>query len=351
MPLPLSRHDSGNAAGAADDPWVISGFITKRGESRKNWKRRFMVLHASGLLRYYKTGFEEGRKTPKPCGQINVSTECAAIVEITNCDCEWPLPATANNAFGLATDSRVFFLVCESDAECAQWIRHLKSRLPSDAAAALGGGAEPFDPSSRWREGRDPSFKGRGSPARTVYEEVEPQGLRKSIGDNKGIQYQHVQPPNPGGKSPQVAQPECVYSVPVRHKDTHGADGSTKRESDLVYSVVTPAQLRAGAAAPPLPPRAADGTDSVLYSSLAFSDEDDSDDDDTIQAVLGGSLVASGIVPRDSMQVYQNVVLKDNATVVPLPPPREARAHKTRPSEAPPQPERRRYQNVPLQPQ
>lgn len=198
----------------------------------------------------------------------------------------------------------MFFLVCESDAECAQWIRHLKSRLPSDAAAALGGGAEPFDPSSRWREGRDPSFKGSGSPARTVYEEVEPQGLRKSIGDNKGIQYQHVQPPNPGGKSPQVAQPECVYSVPVRHKDTHGADGSTRRESDLVYSVVTPAQLRAGAAAPPLPPRAADGTDSVLYSSLAFSDEDDSDDDDTIQAVLGGSLVASGLILSSCVPVH-----------------------------------------------
>jgi len=38
-------------AAAEDTTWVHSGSVTKRGENRKTWKKRFMVLYASGVLR------------------------------------------------------------------------------------------------------------------------------------------------------------------------------------------------------------------------------------------------------------------------------------------------------------
>ena len=31
----------------------MSGWLTKRGELRKSWKRRFFVLEANGILKYY----------------------------------------------------------------------------------------------------------------------------------------------------------------------------------------------------------------------------------------------------------------------------------------------------------
>eukprot|EP00037_Helgoeca_nana_P001004 m.24782 g.24782 ORF g.24782 m.24782 type:complete len:370 (-) comp11336_c0_seq1:1523-2632(-) len=361
----LSR--SGTTAaeiGVQLDPWVLSGFLTKRGESRKNWKRRFMVLHTSGMLRYYKAAFEEGRKSPKPCGQIDVGTECVSVVEITKCDCEWPLPATANNAFGLATDNRIFFLVCESDAACSQWIRLLKSRLPSseagavcasaaqasDACSAVSSKRAATEPrgvtrtasaqqreESRWRQGRDPSFKPGGATDH-AYEEVvfrnqapAPSSASRSVGAETAargtIQYHHVPPPKPDPGSD--AKRESMYAVPSKKSSTAAAGADVHCVSDQpVYSSVTPATLRLEKMAPTLPSeggREIYGTDSVLYSSLAFSDDDDDTDDDE-----------RPVLPPPRVQIYENVVPMRSAMPIPAP-----SGNTTQPPN-----ERRRYVNV-----
>mmetsp|Transcript_6354 Transcript_6354/g.16336 ORF Transcript_6354/g.16336 Transcript_6354/m.16336 type:complete len:377 (-) Transcript_6354:61-1191(-) len=362
------------------DPWILSGFITKRGESRKNWKRRFMVLHHSGVLRYFKAPFEEGKKMPKPCGQIHV-TDCVDVVEIDRCDCEWPMSATSGNAFGLATTSRIFFLVCETDAESVQWQRNIKSRLPHSSAAAAAA-----RPTSMWRPAADDDDAANAIvTSGSVYEVVNrpqaalPQSTHQPDRPPQ-IQYvTHVPQGKPNQRPAAIGPSQDLYTVPVRVP--------APTSESTVYTVVKP---RARAPAP-LPDAAARGAardrgqstgESVVYSSVHFSD-DDSDDGAAATAAppvapyvptraaaaVGGDKAAGqyvirapGRVPKGPPRaaqpppaapacknVYQNVVI--GKAGIKIKPQAQPRVHPRSGAEAQPPVKNHRYVNVVLPPQ
>eukprot|EP00051_Salpingoeca_urceolata_P031648 m.12411 g.12411 ORF g.12411 m.12411 type:complete len:448 (+) comp4251_c0_seq2:141-1484(+) len=88
------------------------GWLVKRGQVRKNWKRRFMVLDPqSKTLAYH----EDSGDLSNPKGVVQL--DGASRIDSAACRDE----VGKDHAFGVVTSGRVFYFVASDARECTDW--------------------------------------------------------------------------------------------------------------------------------------------------------------------------------------------------------------------------------------
>eukprot|EP00040_Diaphanoeca_grandis_P043701 m.10015 g.10015 ORF g.10015 m.10015 type:complete len:346 (-) comp8064_c0_seq1:207-1244(-) len=221
------------------DDIVFSSFMMKRGETRKNWRRRWMVLSSTGLVMYFKAKPDASvKKLPKPAGEIRVYQDCTRVKQVHECECEWPMQATANNSFGLETKSRTFYFTCDNDADCEDWLRYLSSciskKQADDSSISHTSPTSPTDkalphippatePSSDYAEishtvqpGRTIRYDSTGSDGAPTYDTVDPSG------SNTPEDYQTVEPPRIDN---------ALYSIPNKSPNKTVPNRSSNKDA------------------------------------------------------------------------------------------------------------------------
>ena len=93
---------------------VKSGWMVKKGEVVKNWKRRFAVLYSTAELAYFEA--ENLRQSPK--GSIDLRTVTAVRVSAEK---------AKPNCLDLVTSSRVFVLSFPTAEAMQEWLTALQS--------------------------------------------------------------------------------------------------------------------------------------------------------------------------------------------------------------------------------
>eukprot|EP00050_Salpingoeca_kvevrii_P016076 m.52369 g.52369 ORF g.52369 m.52369 type:complete len:327 (+) comp6687_c0_seq2:228-1208(+) len=133
-------------ASASESDVVYQSFVTKRGHSYKSWKRRWLVLTADRVLRYYKLADKDvcdgapSAALGKPLGSIALSAACSAITHENCTEVEWPEQVPPLVCFGIVTPERVYFVVADSLTSADRWCSEIND-------ATGGKEAVPFVPS------------------------------------------------------------------------------------------------------------------------------------------------------------------------------------------------------------
>jgi hypothetical protein len=110
-------------------PMLRCGFMLKKGDRVKNWKRRFFVLKGDGEIAYY-----ADKDNPKPRGVINlkdatniVSNSPASSSSVPSSPSTSALTSassssTSSNVIDIHTPGRVWCLHFDSDQQKQQWL-------------------------------------------------------------------------------------------------------------------------------------------------------------------------------------------------------------------------------------
>ncbi|XP_052250335.1 pleckstrin homology domain-containing family A member 1-like isoform X2 [Dreissena polymorpha] len=91
---------------------IKSGYATKQGALRKNWKRRFFVLDETGFS-YFKN-----EKERLPIKRIPL-TDIRKAIPVINTHHH------RQNLFEIVTEDRTYYVQCETPTECTEWIHTL----------------------------------------------------------------------------------------------------------------------------------------------------------------------------------------------------------------------------------
>ncbi|KAG8954386.1 hypothetical protein FRC04_011712 [Tulasnella sp. 424] len=105
-----------------DECTAKEGYLYKKGERRKTWKKRWFVLRQTQLS-YYKTNKEYKLLRLLPMSEVHSVT----LVSLKRHD----------HSFGIVTPARTYYVQAESAAEAESWVRAL-----NDAKARSGGAAQ-----------------------------------------------------------------------------------------------------------------------------------------------------------------------------------------------------------------
>eukprot|EP00048_Salpingoeca_helianthica_P013907 m.211013 g.211013 ORF g.211013 m.211013 type:complete len:1045 (+) comp15559_c1_seq12:5915-9049(+) len=97
---------------------VCTGWLTKRGDIRKNWKRRYFVLEANGFLKYYGTNVDAAAKNLIDLRTVSVITTGSNLSE-------WPESSNPGCRLALVTKKRVLYFYSETTQECSTWLEAL----------------------------------------------------------------------------------------------------------------------------------------------------------------------------------------------------------------------------------
>jgi len=103
---------------------VRSGWLTKEGYKRKNWKRRWFVLSQDGKLSYYKEAAEA-----KPLKILNV-----AGIKVRKLD-----HPTKAYCFELSLPKRVFLLCADNNEAVQLWVEDVSKVANSSPLSSSGG--------------------------------------------------------------------------------------------------------------------------------------------------------------------------------------------------------------------
>ncbi|KAH8831477.1 pleckstrin-like protein [Flagelloscypha sp. PMI_526] len=115
-----SVHYLNNPPGRGDEIVLKSGYLWKKGERRKTWKKRWFVLRPYGLS-LYKNSAEYQLLRLVDLSQIHSTTP----VNLKRRD----------HAFGLVSPARTFYLQASSDAEVNDWVQAIEAaRKPGTSA-------------------------------------------------------------------------------------------------------------------------------------------------------------------------------------------------------------------------
>eukprot|EP00050_Salpingoeca_kvevrii_P012696 m.24264 g.24264 ORF g.24264 m.24264 type:complete len:320 (-) comp4249_c0_seq1:208-1167(-) len=142
---PAAKHSAVDEDAGEDVEF--SGFLTKRGEVVKNWKRRHFVLHNDGRLIYYR-GVRTAQNQLAPAGIIYLA-DVTAITHAAGIACSWPSSVPEDCCFALVTPNRVYFLHADDAEDARAWAGKIsdviergiqapavRERLQSDAPTA-----------------------------------------------------------------------------------------------------------------------------------------------------------------------------------------------------------------------
>ncbi|KAI0655667.1 PH-domain-containing protein [Cubamyces menziesii] len=103
--------------GSLDETVIKTGYLWKKGERRKTWKKRWFVLRPAHLA-FYKTSAEY---------------KLLRLLELTDVHSCTPVVLKKHqNTFGIVSPVRTFYLQAESQAEVQDWVRAI-----NDARTAL----------------------------------------------------------------------------------------------------------------------------------------------------------------------------------------------------------------------
>ncbi|KAJ3714055.1 hypothetical protein C8R42DRAFT_698634 [Lentinula raphanica] len=97
----------GHAQGSVDETVIKTGYLWKKGERRKTWKKRWFVLRPAHLA-YYKTAAEY---------------QLLRLLELADVHSCTPVSLKKHeNAFGLVSPVRTFYLQAKTPAEVQEWV-------------------------------------------------------------------------------------------------------------------------------------------------------------------------------------------------------------------------------------
>ncbi|KAI0360194.1 PH-domain-containing protein [Trametes cingulata] len=111
------QDSSAATRGSLDETVIKTGYLWKKGERRKTWKKRWFVLRPAHLA-FYKT---------------NAEYKLLRLLELTDVHSCTPVVLKKHqNTFGIVSPVRTFYLQAESQAEVQDWVRAI-----NDARTAL----------------------------------------------------------------------------------------------------------------------------------------------------------------------------------------------------------------------
>eukprot|EP00117_Sycon_ciliatum_P001995 scpid79222/ scgid5377/ Pleckstrin homology domain-containing family A member 1; Tandem PH domain-containing protein 1 len=115
---PKSTNSSPQRAHRKDGARVVMrGYCTKQGGRRRTWRRRFFILDPFGLA-YYQNSW-----TKDPIKNIPLPL----LMSVSDCQ---SFPDRAH-VLQVITVGRIFYMQADSENECQEWIRAIKSMLPN----------------------------------------------------------------------------------------------------------------------------------------------------------------------------------------------------------------------------
>ncbi|KAL5016832.1 hypothetical protein ScPMuIL_006421 [Solemya velum] len=97
-------------------PIFKRGYCVKQGAVRKNWKRRYFVLHEDGLS-YFKS-----EQSKRPLRTISKND----ILDVRESE---GIHSNRDNLIDIITSKRIFYVQCDSKADLASWISALKKMI------------------------------------------------------------------------------------------------------------------------------------------------------------------------------------------------------------------------------
>ncbi|KAL5481861.1 hypothetical protein EMCRGX_G022121 [Ephydatia muelleri] len=104
---------------------IKQGLLFKQGGAYRNWKKRYFVLKGS-TLSYYNAPNEQQAK-----GEIDLKTG-RGVRPKSKCTLEWPSAAKANLCFGVATDSRTYYIYGTDKADVAEWVSAIQKVIEKE---------------------------------------------------------------------------------------------------------------------------------------------------------------------------------------------------------------------------
>ncbi|KAG8934759.1 hypothetical protein FRC01_000440 [Tulasnella sp. 417] len=110
-----------------DECAMKDGYLYKKGERRKTWKKRWFVLRQTQLS-YYKTNKEYKLLRLLPLSEVH----CVTPVTLKRHD----------HAFGIVTPARTYYVQADSAAEADSWVRALNEAKARMATSGPGGAAQ-----------------------------------------------------------------------------------------------------------------------------------------------------------------------------------------------------------------
>eukprot|EP00056_Hartaetosiga_gracilis_P022831 m.33309 g.33309 ORF g.33309 m.33309 type:complete len:477 (+) comp9856_c0_seq1:144-1574(+) len=103
---------------------VLSGFLTKRGHFRKNWKRRHFELGSDLKLSYFNiTGHR------KKAGMMDLRF-CTHVIPGGDCNIKWFSGANPHCCFGIMTSKKRLYVFSRTKEDVALWLEELRKVLP-----------------------------------------------------------------------------------------------------------------------------------------------------------------------------------------------------------------------------
>eukprot|EP00051_Salpingoeca_urceolata_P000744 m.35795 g.35795 ORF g.35795 m.35795 type:complete len:350 (-) comp10953_c0_seq1:277-1326(-) len=130
-----------HSAEAGNDATVVrAGWVTKRGQVKKNWKRRYFVLRDDFTLSYYK----DGSMYAKPAGVIAIDTNVRVIpgAELGKPH-KWPEHTAQDTWLAVKTRERTYYLSCDSQEAAQGWLQKIKELANSGLTLAPASGSSP----------------------------------------------------------------------------------------------------------------------------------------------------------------------------------------------------------------
>ncbi|KAJ7364327.1 pleckstrin-like protein [Mycena albidolilacea] len=123
--------------GSAEESVIKAGYLWKKGERRKTWKKRWFVLRPAHLA-YYKTAAEYQLLRLLDLSDVHSCTKVAL--------------KRHENTFGLVSPIRTFYLQAKNPGEVHDWVKAIdEARQALQAAAASSGSASNPIPIPRGR--------------------------------------------------------------------------------------------------------------------------------------------------------------------------------------------------------
>jgi 1-phosphatidylinositol-4-phosphate 5-kinase len=96
------------SSSSSSSPNVIkSGWMVKRGNVVKNWKRRWFILHSDGKLSYWRSPDDR---------------DCIASIQLRGSSVSMSTHTRRKHCFELSLSNRCYALSCDDDVQCHEWI-------------------------------------------------------------------------------------------------------------------------------------------------------------------------------------------------------------------------------------
>jgi len=216
------------ARGSAEESVIKAGYLWKKGERRKTWKKRWFVLRPAHLA-YYKTAAEYQLLRLLDLSDVHSCTKVAL--------------KRHENTFGLVSPIRTFYLQAKNPGEVHDWVKAIDEARQALVAASSGSASNPI-PIPRGRIRHAPPPVTPSPPSHGYYmtssdsEDASPNGHRSN-----SMSSQTRPTVNAGGSSPSAKAQAAVDPAKTILSGYLMKCGSKRRNWRKRWFVLTGEQL------------------------------------------------------------------------------------------------------------